>query len=233
MEWKDITVYQFQQLSKLWEARGERDDIEITLEVIGICYNLLDRQLEALTTQDMKTLSKGLDFLNVIPEWKAERFVTVGGNRYRYTYDIAQLRAARPIEVKSFTSQGFTEHLHSMAASMVVPQRKTWKGWVDAPYDAAKHSDYAKDLLQAPITMIHGSAVFFWTVFQNAIPLLSDYLTSTLPMGKREEAKRSLVDSCNIMGGSITLPLSQTTNESRSTKRMSFHTSNSSTGLHT
>ncbi len=44
-----------------------------------------------------------------------------------------------------------------------------WFGWKDLKYDSKKHSEYAEDLLNAPICEVLGSVVFFYQLFNNWI----------------------------------------------------------------
>ena len=208
MQWSDITVQQFQQLTELWQD-GKADPVLLMFDMVEVCHRLTPNQVDSLSNQDFARLAAELAFLNVIPDWKPQRYVDVDGRRYRFVYDVRQIHAARNIEVKSFSQGGLIPNMHRMAASMVVPQKKhklyRWQ-WVDDKYDAAKHEQYANDLLQAPITSIYGSAVFFCEVFMKSIPAIADYLTSSIMDPKMKmEAKQLLLDSCRISDGSTTL----------------------------
>lgn len=208
MTWNDLTVQQFQHIIELQKGSREIDDpFLVAADLVEICFNLTRNQLDSLSTIEFKKLCKELDFLNEQPNWKPVPFVVVNGRRYRFVYDVRQIHAARNIEVKHFHDGGIIDNLHKMAASMVVPQRRhkwfRWR-WVDAEYDAAKHKEYADDLRQAPITAIHGSAVFFCEVFKTSIAAMSDYLTSTMPTPETRIQLQQLLQSfTNSSDGSL------------------------------
>lgn len=228
MQWSDITVQQFQQLSELWQGAAERDEELVMIDMACICYNMTEHQVDSLSVLDLRKLVTGLAFLNEIPAWQPVKFVTANGRRYRFVYDVRQIHAARNMEVKQFGSNGLIPNMHRMAASMVVPQARNRFGrWKDLPYDAAKHEQYASDLLQAPITAVHGSALFFCEVFSKSIQATADYLTSTIPKERRTEAQQLLLDSCRLMAGSTTPSKSQSSSVSASPQLTSFPTSNS------
>lgn len=230
MQWSDITVQQFQQLTELWQD-GKADPALLMFDMVEVCHRLTPNQVDSLSNEDFNRLVAELAFLNEVPAWKPHRFVTVDGRRYRFVYDVRQIHAARNIEVKSFGQGGLIPNMHKMAASMVVPQRRDrvlpWR-WVDDLYDASKHEQYAADLLQAPITAIHGSALFFCEVFMKSIPAIADYLTSTIQEPTmREQAKQLLLNSCKILDGNTTPFQLQNLNALLSMQPTSYPTSNS------
>lgn len=230
MTWKDITVMQFQQLFELWNSPAHRDPLDVACEMCQICHDLTANQIDSLTTTELNKLCRDLDFLSSVPQWAPVDFVEVEGRRYRLVYDVRSIRAARYMEVKQFNAPGFVQGLHKVAASIVVPQRKTWYGrWKDAAYDASQHEQYANDLRQAPISAIHGSAVFFCKLYSVLIPIIKDYLTSTIPKEKRTEAQKALLDSCSLLAGSTTQQPLLSTSESLLAKRIASRLFNSST----
>jgi len=60
---------------------------------------------------------------------------------------------------------------------------------------------------------IYGSALFFCEIFRKSIAASADYLTSTIPMEKRAEAKSLLLNSCNLLDGTTTPAGSLSTSE--------------------
>ena len=230
MKWQDVTVQQFQQLTDLRQDALTRDPAFLVFDMVGIFYNMSPTQVDSLSVDELNKLSAELSFLQDMPDWKPERFVEVDGRHYRFVYDVRQIHAARNIEVKHFANGDFISNLHTMAASMVIPQRLRKSGlWKDDKYDAAKHQQYADDMRQAPITSIYGSAVFFCKVFQKLIPSITDYLVSSLPMEMREQARQSLLSSCEILDGSTTPSVLPNLSVSPWTGLMNSPTSNSLT----
>jgi hypothetical protein len=178
-------------------------------EMVSVMYSMTPQQVRALSLEEYKKLCDKIAFLQNLPDWKPVKHVVINGRRYRFCYNVKQIRAGRIIEVKYNQKDGVIPALHSLAASMVVPQRRTWYGaWKDAPYDAAEHSTYAADLRDAPITCVYGSALFFSAVWKKLMPALTDYLTQTLPETMRSKA-RSLLYSWSTTDGSITPDLWQ------------------------
>lgn len=210
MTWNDITVQQYQQLTELWLGSKDVEPLFIMADEVEICYRLTRHQVDSLSMQEFQQFHADLNFLREIPDWQMVKHFKANGRRYRFVYDVRQIHAARNIEVKHFSQGDFIQNLHKSAASMVMPQRRNVFGkWRDEEYDASKHEQYAADMLQAPITAVYGSAVFFCAVWTKSIEAMSDYLTSPKTMAKiptkmQEELRKLLLDSCKTMGGSLT-----------------------------
>ena len=204
MTWNELTVWQYQQIYPI-VTKPEKDwtNLDVESKLVGIIYNLTDTQVDSLTIQQFNNLRGTLSFLDDKIEGKPVRYTEVNGKRYRFIYDVQQIKAARYIESKVFSTD-LVGNLHKLAASMVMPQRRTWYGrWVDDTYDAAKHSDYAADLQASNFMHIYQSVVFFYQVYRNWIEVSQDYMVKEM-MEKgmtMEEAKEVVNLLCQSMDG--------------------------------
>jgi len=224
MTWNELTVWQYQQIYPI-VTKPEKDwtNLDVESKLVGIIYNLTDTQIDSLTIQQFNNLRGTLNFLDDKIEGKPVKYTQVNGKRYRFVYDVQQIKAARYIESKVFSTD-LIGNLHKLAASMVVPQRKTWYGkWVDDKYDAAKHSEYAADLQASNFVHIYHSVVFFYQVYRNWIEISKDYLANQM-MEKgmdMEMAVKAVQTLCEILDGNIAPNLLPTKKISQLTKLMS------------
>lgn len=224
MTWNELTVWQYQQIYPI-VTKPEKDwtNLDVESKLVGIIYNLTDTQVDSLTIQQFNNLRGTLDFLDNKIEGKPVKYTQVNGKRYRFVYDVQQMKAARYIESKVFSTD-LISNLHKLAASMVMPQRKTWYGkWVDDKYDAAKHSEYAADLQASNFIHIYHSVVFFYQVYRNWIEVTKDYLVTEMTnKGMTKEVADQVVQTlCETLDGSIAPNLLPTTKISQLTKAMS------------
>jgi hypothetical protein len=177
-----------------------------------------EHELDSLSTSEINDIGKQIAFVHTAVEPQAQRIIEVRGKRYRCVYDVTMMPAARYIESKVF-GQDVHKELHKVAACMVIPQRRHWLfGWMDDKYDASKHSEYAEDMLHAPITAVLGSVIFFCDVYLTLINNSRVYLVRELM--KRQnlpvaEAEAFVNDLCHVMGGIIRPNGSRITSESR------------------
>ena len=223
MTWNELTVWQYQQIYPI-VTKPEKDwtNLDVESKLVGIIYNLTDTQVDSLTIQQFNNLRGTLDFLDHKIEGKPVKYTQVNGKRYRFVYDVQQMKAARYIESKVFSTD-LISNLHKLAASMVMPQRKTWYGkWVDDKYDAAKHSEYAADLQASNFVHIYHSVVFFYQVYRNWIEVTKDYLVTEMTnKGMTKEVADQVVQTlCETLDGSIAPNLLPTTKISQLAKAM-------------
>jgi hypothetical protein len=223
MTWNELTVWQYQQIYPI-VTKPEKDwtNLDVESKLVGIIYNLTDTQVDSLTIQQFNNLRATLNFLDDKIEGKAVKYTQVNGKRYRFVYDVQQMKAARYIESKVFSTD-LIGNLHKLAASMVVPQKKTWYGkWVDDTYDAAKHSEYAADLQASNFVHIYHSVVFFYQVYRNWIEVSKGYLIQEMmEKGLTTEVAQEVVQTlCEALDGNIAPNLLPTAKISQLMKAM-------------
>lgn len=209
--WNKLTIQQAQEIDRIRQL--DAPPLHIEVELIATINNLSIDEVDSMEWGKYTELRKTLDFFQELPSGKPIEFVMIGKKRYRFIYDIRQMPFARYIEGKTF-SVSFMQNLHKLAASMSIPQRKTWYGkWVDQKYNAAKHSEYAEDLLQAPFEAVYSSAVFFYHLYRLWIESSKVYLIKEqMKTGKTmEEAEKLVRDLCKYLDGNTPLkPLQNT-----------------------
>jgi hypothetical protein len=224
MTWNDLTVWQYQQIYPI-VTKPEKDwtTLDVESKLVGIIFNLTDTQVDSLSVKQFNNLKATLDFLDDKIEGKPVKYTEVNGKRYKFIYDVQQIKAARYIETKVFSTD-LVGNLHKLSASMVMPQRKTWWGkWVDDKYDAAKHSEYAEDLQAANFMHVYQSIVFFYHVYRNWIEVIQGYLIQEMRSKgmSLEQAQEVVQILCSTLDGSIAPNLLPTTKILQLTKAMS------------
>jgi len=181
MKWNNLTLWQYQQLMPII-TNPEKDWTELDKEVkqLAVISGLTEYQIDSLSIETLKEMRQDLAFLDEPIEGKPVDFIVVNGRRYRMNYDIKNMPAARYIESKVF-SKDTLGNLHKIAASMVIPQKKTWFcKWVDDKYDASKHEEYAADMQEANFIHVYHSLVFFYQVYRNWIEVSRDYMKAEM-----------------------------------------------------
>lgn len=203
--WNDINVGQWQQIMSIFGERGN-SALDLIVRPASIIMDKTEHELDSLSISEINEVGKQIAFVHEAVKPEAQRIIETRGKRYRCVYDVTLMPAARYIESKVF-GQDVHKELHKVAACMVIPQKRIWAfGWVDDKYDAAKHSEYAEDMLYAPITAVLGSVLFFCDVYLNLMDNSRVYLVRELM--KRQnlpvaEAEAFVNDLCSVMGGII------------------------------
>jgi hypothetical protein len=215
MNWKDVTVWQWQQIQNLLVKREGLTELDIAVKSLEILTYQTENQIDSLSIKELNEQLKKITFITEsAPIPKPNDIIKIGKKRYRCIFDIRNIPYSRYLETKFFGND-IINNLHKIAASMVVPMKLTWRGWKVAKYDATKHEEYAEDLLSASFESVYGSVVFFCQVFSDSIMNLKDYLISDLIKNGMEklEAEITIMALCNVMDGFTRLPSLPNTKE--------------------
>jgi hypothetical protein len=205
MNWQQLTVRQAQQIDKIRRSiKNDETGLDVESRLLSIILNVPQSVIDSMPWGEYVSKRNSLSFIEKEIEGHPQRFIKVTGKRYRCIYDIRQMPFARYIEGKTF-GQDFIGNLHKLAASMVIPQKRTLFGWKDDKYDSSKHEQYANDLLDAPYTFVYNSCVFFYQVYRNWIEVSLDYLIREgVSKGmSREQSEKSVNDLCTYLDGNL------------------------------
>ena len=224
MSWDSINVFQYQQLIP---ALSIEDVTDQNMRLIGILNGWTENQVDSLSVQEYAKEKAKLTFLNETIQGNPVKFINVNGKRYKCIYDIRKLPSGRYIESKVF-SQDLVGNLHKLAASMVIPMKKTIFGWREVKFDASRHEEYATDMLEARFVDVYHSIVFFYQVYRNWMETSKDYLIQQMmKVGKsHSEAEKEVQNLLNILDGSIAPRLLPISTISNITKVMNLELSN-------
>lgn len=208
MTWKDVSVWQMQQIANVLNKTKDETELDISVKVLGILTNRTESQIDSLSLGDLRDGLNEIKFINTSqPEAKPVKYIDVNGKRYKCIYDIKKLPYARYMETKHFGNDVLL-NLHKIGASMVMPMKKTWLGWKLDKYDASKHEEYANDILEAKYEAVYGSVVFFCQVYIHSISNLGDYLKNRMQKQGMtlQQAEITMANLCNALDGFTRLP---------------------------
>lgn len=217
--WEAVTVRQYQQLTDLYLEHGN-SELDLIVKTASILTGKPEEYFDSLPIAELNAIGKMLAFTHHEIKPKPVPYILVNGRRFRCVYDVRRLPAARYIETKVFTGQGkITDKLHQIAASMVYPQKKAlgFLWWIDDEYRADLHADYAADMLDASITSVLGSVVFFCETYLKSIWSLKHYLVAemtTRTKMPKETANHIVQSLCSSTVGIIPSSWWLTMNES-------------------
>jgi len=217
MNWKDVTVWQWQQIQNIALKQGVGDTfLDIAVKTLAILKNQTEGQIDSLSLKELKDELTKIEWVNTTqPNPKPQNYIKVNGKRYKCVFDVRNMPYARYIETKFF-AEDVTNNLHKIAASMVVPMKLTWRGWKVAKYDSTKHEEYANDLLSAPFESVYGSLVFFCQVLRDSIRIIVDSSKNELIQKGLSELEIEVItkDLWSDLDGFINQLSSQNTYES-------------------
>lgn len=167
MNWKDVNVWQWQQIQNLSDKKDTIKDYDLILETVAILQNKTKDQILKLDKNKLIKIVDDIEFLKKSnPNIRAVNFIRVGKKKYKCNYDAKFSPAGRYIETKYFLND-IKANLHKICASMILPMRPSWRGWKEDKYESRYHNDYAEDLLAAPFEQVFGSVMNWITNIKN------------------------------------------------------------------
>ena len=200
MTWQDLNLFQYQQLVNAFKID---DDIDKTVKLISIVTGKTENEVLSMSIADFNKAKENLNFLAEEIEGKPVKYIDVNGKRYKCIYDVRNIPAARYVESKVYGADLVT-NIHKLAATMVMPMKKTLFGWRLDKYDASKHEEYAQDMLEARFVDVYHSAIFFLSVFLNLIKCSEDFLIQNLKEMKiPSDQTKAVQDFLKYMDGTI------------------------------
>jgi hypothetical protein len=198
MEWKDITLGEFQMI---WHIANNTDDeMEKLTAAIGVLFNMTESEVNDLTTWEFNLFSKEAAFVfNSDIPGKPKRIIKSGLRLYGIQYDVRKLRYRQSAEVAHF-SNDIIGNMHYLMASIVQPI--AWYGkW--KKNEAKDHERIAEDMLQVRFIDVYHACVFFCNLFRNFIKATRGFLEMELSKTGMDtlEAHLLLTNSIEDMDG--------------------------------
>jgi hypothetical protein len=204
MKWENITLETYQSIYNI--ITSKLPDWEKEMQMVCVLFNLTEKQLDDLSLDYYRGLVKQIQFLYQPIPGSSKRILYGKKYRYKLITDVRRMPFARYAEVKTFTGAteaDFIKDLHRLTASIVQPQKKICGIWVNVAYEAARHSEYADDLLSAPFIQVHASAVFFYLLFTYSIKTLHSYMVQQMKEQQMNSPEMQYTHLLNTLDGFI------------------------------
>src|ERR1044072_182683 len=203
--WEDVTVGQFMDLQTLAKREADPDNqYEKAENAISIFYGLTPKQIDELPTPEFNAMAKHCAELMKMPlDGKPQRIIFANGKRYEIIYDPKQLRHRQFVEIQHFVSNGMFENIHNILASIVMPIGRFGRRIKNT---AELHDEISNDMLDAKITDVYNTCVFFCKLYLNSLLHIRGYLVhKMMQQGATKEQAMALINSSiSAMAGSIT-----------------------------
>jgi hypothetical protein len=203
LSWGDISVNQFQDIYRL-SSDTSLDEMGRIEAIIGVMFDLTQREVEELSMAKFNDLAKQVAFLtsNEIPG-KPVNTIKVGRDKFSITYDPTQLKHRQYVEILHFGDKPI-EHMHLIMASVVQPV--TWYGR-RRKNRAEDHEKIAGILQQSRVIDTYHSCVFFCKLYVSLIRNIRASLVMDMMNQRKEitrvEALRLVNSSIDVMDGFI------------------------------
>jgi hypothetical protein len=175
MNWKHVTVRQYQQLVEIGKMELSEDDA--LTEAIAIFSKLTINEVKKLSPATRIKWSNRIQFISKPVSPKPKKYIKINGRVYANDVDVKRMPCARYIECKYF-GQDIIGNMHKLAAVMVCPAKRTLFGYKRLEYDTLNFETYCEDMLDAPVEYVLGVMVFFCLRLKTLMISSQDYLAN-------------------------------------------------------
>ena len=226
MNWKNVTVRQYQQLVEL--GKMELSDQEATTEAIAILSGMTINEVRQLSARSRIRWERRIGFIKQELKPVTKRYIKINGRTYCNDINVRQMPSARYIETKYF-GQDIIGNMHKLAAVMVYPVRKSWFRYKPLEYETMMFDQYSDDMLDVPVVHAMGLLVFFCLKSNLLMTNLSDYLVKQVTNRTMTwtESEMTYIRFKNNMDGFTRRLWSRNTTTSHWTPRIVYRQSNS------
>jgi hypothetical protein len=192
--WEKITVRQYLEMLDI-EQNKNIDDFEKQVKLLCVIDNKKETDYDNVKYKDfLERLKVVTDEIRKIPTPKAQNYISVNGNRYKFVHELNELTAGQFIDFNHF-------------AKDIMNYNKTcsvfflgMKGERVCAYGEIPQDKIAEDFLDAKFIEVHGCMLFFYhLLIESTLRMLysSEKMVETM--------KREMDNSMQIGVGNIHL----------------------------
>ena len=199
MNWKDVTVGQYQQLVEL--GKMELTEEELTHESVAVLYGMTANEVKKLAPEKLGAFIGSLAFIKSEVEPVKVKRIKAGKHWYTFTDDIKHLPTSKYVETKYF-QQDFAGNIHNLLAVYCQPLK--W-GLIPTSYYITDFELHAERLKAAKLPEAMGVLLFFCPLLLNLTEGILRYSVRSLNPKERKIAELANTLLLNSTGGYIKL----------------------------
>lgn len=183
MNWKQITLKQWEELDKLSKQKFD-DDILYTSEIIKVVFDIEDPL--SMTPQEFQKYVEELSFMkDPIPEVKLCNSYNINGTKYNFKGNIFEISMAQLMDVRSFTTKPEINYAEVLSVFLIPDGHKYNDG-----YDIEKTLN---DIDSLPITDVLKLYNFFSASLLLSTDIMTDYFNKELKKTKLTKKEKETI----------------------------------------
>jgi len=181
----EITLEQYQRFARL-----EGDDEFLTKKALEIFCNVPIEELPNIRFKDISGVSKHLNAMMKEKPSLTQRF-TLNGQEFGFIPNLEEITYGEFVDLDSYMTD--IQELHKTMSVLYRPVvQRAGKRYAIEKYESA--NKYCDEMKQAPMNVVMGSILFFWT-------LGSELLSSMLTSLEKEMANQTTPPNLNLGKG--------------------------------
>lgn len=162
--WKDIKLYQLQELNSLPEFD---DKIDMMIEYLSILLNMDPSEIENMPINDLMIEFSKWEFLKELPKEKKIDIIKIKDKRFGLI-NFNEMSFAQMVDIEEYINDGGTiQNLHKILSVIYLPINKYnvfTKRYTLKPYESSE--ELQKEFLTLDMSMLYPTALFFYHIVQ-------------------------------------------------------------------
>jgi hypothetical protein len=162
--WKDVKLYQLQELNSLPEFE---DKIDMMVEYLSILLNIDPTEVENMPINDLMVEFSRWEFLKELPKEKKIDIIKIDGKRFG-VINFSEMTLAQMVDIEEYINGGGTiQNLHKILSVIYLPIDKYnvfTKRYTLKPYEPLPEVEEAFKLLD--MSILYPTALFFYRIVQ-------------------------------------------------------------------
>jgi|694.fasta_scaffold42962_10 hypothetical protein len=162
--WKDVKLYQLQELNSLQEFD---DKIDMMIEYLSILLNIDPSEVENMPINELMVEFSKWEFLKELPEEKKIDIIKINGKRFGLI-NLSEMSFAQMVDIEEYINDGGTmQNLHKILSVIYLPIDKYnvfTKRYTLKPYESSE--ELQKEFLTLDMSILYPTALFFYHIVQ-------------------------------------------------------------------
>lgn len=162
--WKDVKLYQLQELNSLPEFDNK---IDMMIEYLSILLNIDPSEVENMPINELMVEFSKWEFLKELPEEKKIDIIKINGKRFGLI-NLSEMSFAQMVDIEEYINDGGTmQNLHKILSVIYLPIDKYnvfTKRYTLKPYESSE--ELQKEFLTLDMSILYPTALFFYHIVQ-------------------------------------------------------------------
>jgi hypothetical protein len=162
--WKDIRLYQLQEINSLPEFE---DKLDMMIEYLSILLNVDVPHIENMPMKDLMAEFSKWDFLNVLPKEKEIKIIKIDGKKFGLI-KFDEMSFAQLVDIEEYINDGgVIKNLHKILSVLYLPIDRyniLTKKYTLKSYEPSE--EIQKGFLTLDMSILYPVALFFYRIVQ-------------------------------------------------------------------
>ena len=187
--WKDIKLYQLQELESLPEFD---DELDLIVNQMSILKDTDTSEIEEMNITDLMNEFSEYAFLKDIPKEKQIKVISIDDRKYGMV-DLSKMTLGQMVDIEEYVTDGLMKNMHKILSVLYLPIIK--QNPLTKKYELDKYipdEERENDLLNTSMDQLYPTMLFFWSIVKNF--LSNSVQSSVVTLEKRMMSLKEMMN---------------------------------------